>query len=88
MRTQILTAALVTTLAGAALPAIAYESHGIPAFDRSSRTIYVDGEEFYLPAAKGTMKLADADYITLEWEQVGNQRVVQTYSTEREDDDS
>jgi hypothetical protein len=77
----------VTSLA-ATVPAVAYEATGIPAFDRSTRTLFVDGQEFHLPADQGTARLAGADSVTVNWEDQGGMRVVRWYTADREDDDS
>ena len=84
MRTTVLSAVLLTSLT--AIPAAALEDSGAPAFDRSTRTLFVDGQPYHLPQSLGTIRLAGADYVFVTWEQQGDRRVVQRYSAEYEDD--
>jgi hypothetical protein len=89
MTKSFMAAAAVATLvsiAAGAVPAIAALDTGVPAYDRSTRTLYVNNAEYYLPTSLSTVKFWDADKVTVNWELQGDRRVIKGFSVEREDE--
>lgn len=55
-------------------------------YDRSTRTLFVEGYAYYIPQSVNTIRLWDADKVALTWSRQGGRRVVETISVQREDD--
>ena len=75
---------MASLVAGAAHAATAY---GPFAFDRATRTLFVNGDAYYLPEGMGTSRLRGAKRVEVTWQQQGDRRVVTRYSAERDDNE-
>lgn len=69
----------------ATAPTFSGEAHGPFAYDRSTRTLFVRGESYFVPEQVNTVELWGADEVALNWTQQGDRRVVESYSAERSD---
>lgn len=59
-------------------------SIGIAAWDRSSRTLWLNGKEsFSVPAGTSTNGMLNGDTVSVTWEQQGGQRVATSVRVER-----
>lgn len=90
MRSQtLIAAAIAIALTGGAATAMAdNEVHGTAAWDRTARTIWVNGREsYYVPENMNTVGLRNADRVTLTWVEQDDRRVVQNFSATSDDGD-
>ena len=83
MRLVLLSVFLAATLAACAnMPPPPNQEYGPPSFDRSTRTLYLNGEAYYVPPSVNTVRLEYATMITATWEQQGDRRVLTRYSVD------
>lgn len=78
MRAALLGALLLASCA--ALPPQPNQAYGPPSYDRSTRTLYIQGQAYDVPESINTFDLRRASMVLVDWEQQGDRRVVQRYS--------
>lgn len=85
MRSTACILAVAVFLAGCAAPTqTGNRDSGIAAWDRSARTLWINGSEsFIVPAGVSTNGMMNGDTVTVTWEQQGNQRVATRISVDR-----
>lgn len=83
MRILLASLALAALVSCDALPPPPNQTYGLFAYDRSTRTLWMRGDEpYYVPEWVSTLNLYYATTITVTWEQEGDRRVVQRYSVD------
>lgn len=83
MRLLLLSLTLLGVAACDGLPPPPNQTYGSFAYDQSTRTLWMRGDEAYhVPQSVNTTRLYCASTITATWEQQGDRRVVQRFSVE------
>lgn len=86
MRTLALPLVIAAALTACAPTAVPSGNHstGIVAWDRSGRTLYLNGSEsFSVPADVRTNGMQNGDTVSVTWQQQGGQRVATSVRVER-----